>query len=427
MPKYIFFFLLFVGIHYMESLPPIAGLSVAQLWKIPVILCLLVHFMLSGRRKSSFEIWGMLVFGEAFLCPEMWTAPLGVLLYATKNLLCLLFFNYWMSAKPVADTRRLEAVLYSLAQFVCLSSVPVLLGIIDPPFIPKTTDTFGDEMTYYRGIFGSPHAASSYFCISVIVLVAGFQHHRFQSLRSRLYNAALIAVGLVSIFNAYVRTGWLMLLVGAFVLMDFARLTARKAATYLLAITVSASGLLYLYEHNEAFYGRITGRNVYTGRGGDNIDTEGSGRSIFWKNGLRVWNQSGIYEHLFGSGVSAVHKENKRTTGMAVFSHSQYIDALAQYGLFGLLFLLLYYLAIYRLIRRCRRSPYHRLALALFWASVIFCTFQNELYFVYAMMFAAVLALCQRSRTFPLPPPPSGAGISAPPTPSSLNTRLLKL
>lgn len=51
---YIVCFVAFVGVHYMEGLPPVGGFSMAQLWKIPILMYLLFICMTS-RRKYAFE------------------------------------------------------------------------------------------------------------------------------------------------------------------------------------------------------------------------------------------------------------------------------------------------------------------------------------------------------------------------------------
>lgn len=393
--KYTLWLAAFVAIHYLEGLPPIAGLSIAQLWKIPLLIFLLSE-LLRGK-KTTFERIGILLFLEVFLCPEIFQNPLTVILYGTKNLLLILFFHYWKDR----NITKLETIMYSLAQFICLSSIPLLLGLVEPPFEEKTTDSFGIEMGYFRGIFGTPHTAASYFSAAIIILITGITQRKFLGWR-KYFNLILIVVGLISIFNAYVRTGWLMLLISMLFLFDFSSLTTKRMIVYVLSLFLIGGTLAYLYNYNEAFYGRVTGRNVYRDSGGNGIDTEGSGRNIFWKNAINVWSNSSVYEHLFGVGYTKVTEENQRTTGMRVFSHSQFFDSLAQYGLVGLFLLISYYVAIYRYIKRNKSSPYYRLSLALLFGGISFCLFQNELYFVYAILFSLSLALCRLRTVYPL-------------------------
>ncbi|MDE7129203.1 MAG: O-antigen ligase domain-containing protein, partial [Alistipes sp.] len=53
--KYIFFFLVFFLVHYLEGLPPIGSLSVAQLWKLPLLGVLLIYNITRVYRYTSIE------------------------------------------------------------------------------------------------------------------------------------------------------------------------------------------------------------------------------------------------------------------------------------------------------------------------------------------------------------------------------------
>ncbi len=392
--QYILWFCVFVSIHYLEALPPIAGLSVAQLWKLPLIVFTFI-LVIKRKKKFSFELVGLLTFFEAFLCPEMLVSPLTVMLYASKNLLLVLAYSYW--AKYYSNKKeKLQTVIYSIAQFICLSAIPIHIGLMEPPYVAKIADSFGDDVEYFRGVFGSAHCAASYFCIAILILVNGFMQKRFGDIKSKCYNAFLIAIGFYSIFGAFVRTGWLMLAVGIFLLFDFTKMTIKKFVAYVAVFFVLGGGVLWLYNNNDAFYGRITGRNVYTGAGGEEIDTEGSGRTEFWKNAVNVWSRGNAYGILFGSGMTKVKKENERTIGISVFSHSQLFDQLAQYGLVGLTLLIVYYKELYNYLQQCRTSCYFRLGKSVFGATLVFIMFQNEPYFIYSVLFAALLVLIKQ-------------------------------
>ncbi len=396
--RYIGWFILFVGIHYLEALPPIGELSVAQLWKLPIMFFCMILLILR-RNISTFEKFGVLTFIEAFLCPEILHSPIAILLYASKNLLLVLFFNYWRKYYSYKE-ETLTTIVYSLAQYIPLSSLLILFGIMDPPYIMSTTDSFGGgEVGYYRGVFGSAHCASSYFCISIILLLTGFINGRFKSFWAKLYNGVLILFCFYSIYNTFVRTGWLMLAVALIFLLDFSKINIKRMSIYMMSIALVLGVVIYLYNNNDAFYGRITGRNIYTETGGDKIDMNGSGRTQFWKNAVIVWTDGNLYEALFGSGLTKVKAQNLRTTGMPVISHSQFFDQLAQYGLVGLLLLILYYFKLYKYIWRFKRNKYSRTCKSLYMATIVFCFFQNEPYFIYVLLFSALIVLTSISNS----------------------------
>lgn len=391
---YIIFFLLFFVIHYLEGLPPIGGLSFAQLWKIPILIFLLFYNLLSLRKKNVFEKSGYMLSFEYLLGPEMLLNPVKEIISISKNLPFILLFGYWIQAFQ-SKRETLERILYAFAQFICLSSIPFLFGIMQPLKANRSAESFGIEnLTYFSGILGSSHAAASYFCAAIFVLLNGFLLRRFETKISKYYNVFLIVIGLISLFKAYTRTGWLMFLVGLLCFVRLSRITYRQFAITLCSIFIVVGSLFYLYNNNAAFYARIVGRNVYTARANANhIELQGSGRTKFWHNAVsNLWEADNIYYSLFGRGVTQVANDNLRTVGIKVFSHNQFFDSLSQHGVLGIMLLLLFYLFLFNFIRN-REGRYKPLCNALFFSNLIFAFFQNEMYFDFAVIFSIAIAI----------------------------------
>lgn len=391
--KYILFFLLFFLLHYLEGLGDIGGLSFAQLWKMPLLLYLLLFNIMCLNKRTLFEKSTYLLSIEYMLSPETLIKPISAVITVTKQLPFVLFFRYWIvSFRGKKET--LEKILYSFAQFICLSTVPFLLNIMQPLEDYRSAEAFGIEgLTYFSGILGSPHAAASYFCASILVLLNGFLSNRFQTRASKYFNASLILVGLVSVFKAYTRTGWLMLFVGLLCFVRFSKVTVRQATITLFALLISIGGVIYLYNNNQAFQARLTGKNIFEENSGKQIETSGSGRVSFWYNAVNnLWDADNVYYSLFGRGYTQVIEDNYRTTGMRVFSHNQFLDSFSQNGLLGMTLLILFYFFLYSFIKK-KNGEYKRLCNGLFFSNLIFAIFQNEMYFNFAFIFSLVVAL----------------------------------
>lgn len=369
------------------------GLPVAQLWKLPLLAYLLFLSIQNPKRKCAFEKYSYWMALQSGLNIETLSSPMYSLAHGMKSLPLALFFRFWL-IKFSNKYARLELFLYILAQFVLLASLVVLLGIITPVKDFVSAKSFGvEDAVYYSGIFGAPHAASSYFAASILVLVNGFRLNKFRTPFQKGFNAFLIIVGLISIFQAFVRTGWLMLLVGIVILMLPRRVTIHHVVKSSLLIGLLGITLVYFYNTNEQFQARMVGRNVYTNTSATGVDLKGSGRTTFWMNGIEGWSEGSVHELFFGQGYTQVVERNLEKTGMRVFSHNHFVDALAEHGLIGFVLLVVFYVSIYRLIRANKASPYYRLSLSLFYSAVLFSFFQNEMYFDYAVIFSIVLAL----------------------------------
>lgn len=391
--KYLILFICYFFIHYIEGFPPIGSLSIAQLWKIPLLLYLLVYNILFVKNRPIFEKTGYWLSIEYFFSLETVIKPLNVIIRVSKQLPFILFLGFWRRA--FAEKKDvLIKILYGLAQFICLASLPVLLGIIQPLQGEMSAESFGIEgLIYFSSIFGAPHAAASYFCGAVLVLINGFFSNRFTTQISKLFNGILVIIGLISLFKAYVRTGWLMFLVGLCCIPNFKIMTKRKLIIVFCSIIMVICGLSYLYNNNEAFYARITGRNIYTGTGGTNLEINGSGRTAFWSNAVKgLWDTDNIYYFLFGRGFTKVTEDNLHYTGMEVFSHNQFLDALSQNGFIGFVLLIMFFFYLYRYIKK-RNGSHKKLCYALYWSSFIFAFFQNEMYFDFAILFSLSVAI----------------------------------
>ena len=155
--------------------------------------------------------------------------------------------------------------------------------------------------------------------------------------------------------------------------------------------------LVYFYNTNDQFQARLAGRNIYHNASATGIDLQGSGRTIFWINGIKGWSEGNTYELLLGRGYTQVVQRNFEVAKIQVFSHNQFVDALSQHGLIGLVLLCVFYLSIYRLINKYKGSPYSRLSLSLLYSAILFSFFQNEMYFNYAVIFSLVLVLLVKS------------------------------
>lgn len=380
--------------HYLEGLPPIGPFSFAQLWKIPILLYLITE-VITYKKKEPFEkcaYWSAI---ETFFCPAILTNPFSIILYASKQLPLVLCFGY---ARKKFENKidTLEKILYALAQFICLSSLITLLGIIEPIRGYRSADAFVTNMDYYSSVFTSTHAASSYFFIAAMVLINGFVLNKFNSIGSKIYNGVLLIVAFVSLFKAYTRTGWLMMAVAIIFYFDWRRINFKQAVKYFSILLTVIIGILCLYSSNDAFRARLAGQHRFGSEKKEAIDLGGSGRIDFWKNGIEQWSNNNVYSLLFGKGYDAVVEDNLREVGLRVFSHNQFIDSLTQYGLINLILLIAFYFYLYQFIELYgRSSPYYRLCRAVFFATLVFCFFQNEMYFIYAVTFALLVYLMQ--------------------------------
>lgn len=392
--KYLFWFAIFFILHYIEGFPSIAGFSVAQLWKLPLIVYLLLNAIQSRSNTFRFEKYGYYYSSFPFLSLDILQTPLNVLLFSIKQLPVILFFRFWQRLKK----ETLVKVLIILSQFICLASFLTLTNIVQPVKRYLSAESFIEGQSYYSSVFGSPHAASSYFCVASLVLIYFLINRHFVSTINKIYNIILLCVGVYSLFLSYTRTGWIMFIISLLFIVNFKKINLKKKFCFFFILIIGGIGIVSLYNNNDAFRLRISGGGQYKGESSSLIDTEGSGRTDFWKNGIELWADSDLYCFLLGSGTRAVVDNNKVKTGMSVGSHSLFVDALAKYGLVTFVLLILFFYYQYRFIIGIGRgSPYQSLCKSLLIGSILFAFFQGEIYFDYAVIYSIALVLMYKT------------------------------
>lgn len=388
--RYIVFFILFLIIQYCEGLPSVGGISFAQLWKLPILGYLLYCLYKYDRKWFAFEKFSYLYSVENFLCPAILKDIVPIIIHASKQIPLVLFFNFWVT-KYKKDKDFLSTVLYTIAQYIAISSLLVLLGIVNPIRTARSADAYVENMSFYTGVFLTPHAASSYFCASFFILLYGFIAKHYNGMMSKFYNASLIIVDLYSIYSCYVRTGWVMLIVGCIMLVDFKKIKFDNFYKVILVVFIVCLGFFYVYKNVPAIRIRLSEKTVYSEE--DKVAT-GSGRLEFWKISWENYKENNFYGLMYGKGYDAVKDDIYKKTRMRVFSHNYFVDSLSQYGIIALLLLLLYLYYLYRFIWQYGYAEkYGRLAKSMFISNIVFLFFQNEICFWYAFMFSLVIAL----------------------------------
>ena len=107
--------------------------------------------------------------------------------------------------------------LYQINRFLELTSIFFILSFL--PFTFGIFESRGVQLDYYEGfenltgIFQGAHAASITITFSVLTLLYFFKNYNLSHLR-KFYYIALILFGLYLNYITYVRTGYLMILIG---------------------------------------------------------------------------------------------------------------------------------------------------------------------------------------------------------------------
>ncbi len=378
--KYLLFFFL---IFYLEPIVIINNYTFSQIWKIPIIL-FAIFFIISKRYyKKSFS-------GVSFL-------------YAIKNIFNQSFFknpttnfietfrylNFFVIYEVVRlsdyTTEKVYKILVIISQYFILSNLPYLFGILKSR---KEGLSFGEKLSFI-GIFQNPHAASVIISFASILLIYNLKNFKFNRI-NYIYNFILIFFGFVIIFFAFVRTGYLILFIGLIIVLHP---TSRKnifihyffitLITYLIFISINS---------NTTFKNRIYDLNKY----GKQLSI-GSGRVDFATISIKYWSTGDFYVLLFGRGLINVKNNLYKKTGMRIFSHNGFVDALAINGVIGFYLFIYLFILIFKLIKYHKDSIYFRINLSFIIMYFIYQITQGGITFGTDLFLALSLNLFNKS------------------------------
>lgn len=352
--RYLVLFVVFSSIFYFEN-EKIGSVKFSQLWKIPLVLAIMVYLLVSVARKNVGFVKVFYLFAlKNLLNLGLIENFVNNVIIAAKFLNLPLLLHLFTRIFKTPSSARL--VLIRVAQYFILSGIPFHLGLVDS-YVEGLE--FGDKFSFI-GLFQNPHGASSATALSVLVVLFYLKNAKLPRL-AWWYNVFLISVGVYSVYLAFVRTGYAMLILGSIAVLWPRRLTVKQASRAIVVALVGVSAAVLLVQSNEAFRARI----LDLSESGEKRDL-GSGRLKFAQYSIDFWADGDVVELLIGRGQDAVMENLKATTGMRIFSHNGFVDSLAANGLVGLALHILMIYYFYRLVAESKNMASYRLGIAMF-------------------------------------------------------------
>lgn len=383
---------LFIGlfiVFYFETVS-INGVTISHIWKIPVFVFMVLYILRKGFAGSNSLIISNYVWGVKNLLNT------SIINYTSETIISAFkvtyfglmhhFFNSFIKSELI-----IKEYIIKLSVFMIMSSVPFLIGIIDPLGLQLDFSMYGyaDEKGYV-GLFQTPHAAGIITSAAVINLIYFYNSET----KNKSIFVLLILLGTYVVFATFVRTAILMLIFGLFVLYrDRLLLLSNwvKVVPYILIVYLVFTSTF----DSDLFSRRLLNENIYSqDRSSVNVS---SGRTLFWLVNVEKWYSSMGTEFIIGIGEENAKDYLHREVGIRVFSHNAFVDALIQNGLFGMIIYLSFLIAIYRRIFKSKSSKYYNLNISIFSMYLILQFFQGGNFFAFDLIFAMNLTLLKAS------------------------------
>lgn len=363
-PYLILFFLIFMG-------PVKVGpITFSQVWKIPLFVFLFWQVLIKRNDKKL----GFIKWSYARATKNIVTANFSVSYFFgivdfIRYMMFPLMFEY--AYRNIKNIRKLDKYLLGFAQFVIISGIPFTFGLLES----KAKDVLSfKDFDSYSGMFQNSHGAAITTTTAVLILLA-YIKSKSSLIRFPKLNYALLAYGIYLIYLTYIRTGYLMFVIGIVFLFLPKKLTLKQVLSGLGILILVAVGFYILLESNEAFYNRIF--DIRNGK----QTAAGSGRLLFWMASVELWYNGNIFEMIFGHGFFDLIMHMYQETGLPVYAHNEFFTQLGQNGLLGIIFFIGYLVSLFKHILKRKTLPSYRLAMAIFFLYASLMMTQGGMWF----------------------------------------------
>lgn len=392
---HIFYFSIFFILFYIETIS-IGGIKIAVLWKL-ILIGIIILYILNSKNsfQKKFIFWGYLFSLKNFINLSAFSYFISALTEVIKSSFIALLTHFFILLQKNKNL-NLYNIILSISIYVILSTIPFLLGIIQPLSKGYDLSIFGLEAYGFVGIFQVAHSAAISIAFALIVLIYEFE--KTSSKKLKFIYLSLILLGLWVEIQTYARTGFAITFISASYLLFI-----NKNIKYYLKISIPISILCIsaysYYLSSETLQMRLAGTNTYQIESKAKTDL-GSGRFKFQANAIDNWSSSDIDVIFIGLGIEIAMDMMKEDVGLRIYAHNGFIDILQFNGLIGVFIYGMFLFYIVFFILSNKSSIYYRLNIALLLAYLVSTFFQGEHFFLADVILALGLALLVKKENY---------------------------
>ena len=342
----------------------------SQVWKLPLFGFLIWQvIIIRNREKPGFIKWSYARAAKNLVTGGFSVSYVAGIIDFVRYMMFPLMYEY-VSLK-VKDLKKLDTILLGFAQFIIISGIPFVFGLMKS----KAKDAIlYEDFDSYAGMFQNTHGAAITTTTAVLILLA-FIKLKSNIIKYKKLNYALLVFGIYLIYLTFIRTGYAMFFIGLVFIFMPKKLTLKQILGAVLAIAILVFGFVYLLETSETFYNRIF--DIRNGK----QTAAGSGRLLFWKASFDLWFNGSVFEIFFGFGYEGLLDKIGEVTGIRVYAHNEFFTQLGQNGLLGVFFFLGYLASLLRFIWERRKMPSYRLSIAVYFLYVSLMLTQGGMWF----------------------------------------------
>ena len=369
--------LLIFGVLYFDPVA-VGGVKFAVAWKFFLVI-VLFYLLIKVKRfpVSRLTMVNLTLSLKSFFNSDLLFFPAQNFLESVRvGIFGLLYESVRVT---IIDRERAGGILIFFCQIFVLSAVPFHFGFLESqaPVIEFS------NIKSYVGIFQNPHGASAVTALSTLALTY-FMVFGNLARKTRIFYLGLVLLGIYSIYQCFVRTGYLMFVVGLFPIFWTNR--RRPFAVGVMGLSILLLLSIYFLSTSEALYNRIFDINEM-GRQG----SLGSGRLILWEAAVEKYLNGELFDLFFGVGLSGLMSALHEAYGLRVNAHNGFITTMVANGLVGFLILVTFYIVFFLESLRFGALESRRLILAFFFSTLVFEMVQGGVGFPHQVLLALAL------------------------------------
>jgi hypothetical protein len=363
-PYLIIFFLIYWG---PISVGPT---TFSQVWKIPLFILMIWQVLIIRKReKPTFIKWSYARAAKNLVTSGFSVSYVAGIIDFVRYMMFPLMYEF-VSLK-IKDLKSLDKILLGFAQFIIISGIPFVLGVMRS----KAKDAIlYEDFDSYAGMFQNTHGAAITTTTAVLILLA-FLKLNTSIIKYKKLNYALLAFGVYLIYLTFIRTGYAMFFIGLVFIFIPKKISFKQILTATVAVAILIFGFVYLLETSETFYNRIF--DIRNGK----QTAAGSGRLLFWQASFDLWFNGNVFEIFFGFGYEGLLDKIGEVTGIRVYAHNEFFTQLGQNGLLGIVFFIGYLASLLKFIWKRRKMPSYRLSIAVYFLYVSLMLTQGGMWF----------------------------------------------
>lgn len=375
--KYFFLFAILLFLFHFESIS-VGSFKISHLWKGAVLVFLIINLL--RRKANMFFIYKPLLALSLLqlINLELIINPINAFLSFSILIIIPLIGLYIMQFSE----EQLKRGLLFLSSFFILCFLPYELGLLNSLGETYDLQKYGLKSSGLIGPFQGAHAASISLAGSFLVIL----YFWFTKSFSRLILTFLLILNFYFLINTYVRTGMVMVIIGALpILFYFGKNESSSRIRLIMLTGFIAVVTSFWVLDNDALLNRIRGEDKYSKE--DSFEEIGSGRGLIYLTNIEVFRENNFFEKIIGIGQTELINRTEKKIGFGVLSHNGFLQVLLSNGIIGLIFLLTFLRSIYKLKNRVY-PKYFPLILSLLLGLIVMSFLQNYdiLYFHLLLM-----------------------------------------